>query len=188
MLWSTSFLLKSFIPSLTHIRWPHILFYIEIVFFPTHFPLSLPQLNTYIITTKMKFSSLIATAILASTALAAPSRDASLDKRKVTMCDSWDSYTDGNYVIYQNLWGESEATSGSQCTYVYGTSSGLLGWSTTWSWAGGSSSVKSYNNVDVIDINKKLSAISSIPSVWTWQWVYSVCVGWWMRRFLYFSL
>lgn len=114
----------------------------------------------------MKFSSLIVPAFLASTAFAAPS---SIKSRSVSLTGSWDSYIAGPYTIYQNLWGAAQATSGSQTTLVEGTTSGLLKWSTSWTWLGGSSSVKSYNNADVVDINKQLSAITSIPSIWKWK-------------------
>lgn len=114
----------------------------------------------------MKFSCLVASAFLASTVFAAPS---ALKPRSMSLTGSWNSYVDGDYTVYQNLWGESEATSGSQTTMVEGTTNGLLKWTTSWTWAGGSSSVKSYNNADVLDINKQLSAITSIPSVWNWK-------------------
>ncbi|GMF14102.1 unnamed protein product [Phytophthora lilii] len=31
-------------------------------------------------------------------------------------CDQWGTATTDDYIIYSNLWGESYATSGSQCT------------------------------------------------------------------------
>jgi hypothetical protein len=44
-----------------------------------------------------------------------------------------------------------------------------VAWSTSWTWAGGPTHVKSYSNVALENVNKKLSAVSSIPSVWKWS-------------------
>lgn len=119
----------------------------------------------------MKFTSSLATMVLAATsAFAAPTSTEptpTLDKRATTIsCDSWGSLTTGGYTIYHNNWGASAATSGSQCTYFTSLSGNTVAWSTSWSWAGGSSSVKSYSNVALENVNKQLSAVSSIPSVW----------------------
>jgi xyloglucan-specific endo-beta-1,4-glucanase len=55
---------------------------------------------------------------------------------------------------------------------VTGVSGTTLSWSTKWTWAGGSSSVKSFANAVVVQSSiKKVSAISTIPTVW--QWTYS---------------
>jgi len=126
----------------------------------------------------MKFSTAIAPAVLASSVLAAPSRtDSSLKARSSTMCGQWDTMTEGTYTIYQDLWGEAQASSGSQCTTVTGLTNGKLAWSTSWTWAGGSSSVKSYANAALQDIGKELSAISTIPSTWDWSYTGSNIVG-----------
>lgn len=118
----------------------------------------------------MKFTSSLATMVLAATsAFAAPTTEPTptLDKRATTIsCDSWGSLTTGGYTIYHNNWGASAATSGSQCTYFTSLSGNTVAWSTSWSWAGGSSNVKSYSNVALENVNKQLSAVSSIPSVW----------------------
>ncbi|KAI4597204.1 hypothetical protein KJ359_004716 [Pestalotiopsis sp. 9143b] len=119
----------------------------------------------------MKFTSSLATMVLAATsAFAAPTSTEptpTLDKRATTIsCDSWGSLVTGGYTIYHNNWGASAATSGSQCTYFTSLSGNTVAWSTSWSWAGGSSNVKSYSNVALENVNKQLSAVSSIPSVW----------------------
>ncbi|KUI67255.1 Xyloglucan-specific endo-beta-1,4-glucanase A [Cytospora mali] len=121
----------------------------------------------------MRFTAEIASAVLAATsAMAAPSKVVSaLSARSTELCDSWDGLTEGQYTIYQNNWGSSSATSGSQCTTFDSISGTTVVWSTSWSWAGGSSSVKSYSNVALESVNKQLSAVSSIPS--TWKWSYS---------------
>ncbi|KUI56554.1 Xyloglucan-specific endo-beta-1,4-glucanase A [Cytospora mali] len=121
----------------------------------------------------MRFTAEIASVVLAATsAMAAPSKVVSaLSARSTELCDSWDELTEGQYTIYQNNWGASSATSGSQCTTFDSISGTTVVWSTSWSWEGGSSSVKSYSNVALESVNKKLSAVSSIPS--TWKWSYS---------------
>lgn len=119
----------------------------------------------------MKFTAQIASLVLAATsALAAPSTPTSqLQARSSESCDSFAEWDDSPYTIYQNNWGSAEATSGSQCTTVDSVSDSTAVWSTSWTWVGGSSSVKSYSNVGLMSVNKQLSAISSIPSTWQWR-------------------
>lgn len=122
----------------------------------------------------MKFTSEIASLVLAATsALAAPAesspKTSALQVRADESCDSYASWTLSPYTIYHNNWGASSATSGSQCTTVDSVTDGDAVWSTSWTWAGGSSSVKSYSNVALINVNKQLSAVSSIPSTWDWR-------------------
>lgn len=119
----------------------------------------------------MKFSAQIASLVLVATgALAAPATSqASPLARRDESCDSFYEWDDSPYTIYQNNWGSSEATSGSQCTTVTSVSDSVAVWSTSWSWEGGSSSVKSYSNVGLMSVNQQLSAISSIPSTWDWR-------------------
>jgi hypothetical protein len=63
--------------------------------------------------------------------LAAANPTPVLDKRATTICGQWDSVATGAYTVYQDLWGMSSATSGSQCTTVTGISSNKLVWSTS---------------------------------------------------------
>lgn len=49
-------------------------------------------------------------------------------------------------------------------------SGSTLAWETSWTWAGGSSSVKSYANAGLTFTAKQLSAISSIPVTWDWTY------------------
>lgn len=122
--------------------------------------------KTTLLRVTMQLSFLIP-AVLATVAAASPTRV--LEKRATTMCDNWGSLETGGFTIYHNNWGAAQATSGSQCTTFDSITSGSVSWSTSWSWAGGSSSVKSYSNVALEDVNTQLSAISSIPSTWTWR-------------------
>jgi xyloglucan-specific endo-beta-1,4-glucanase len=111
--------------------------------------------------------------MLAATAVASPTPSQALDKRATTMCGSWESLETGAYTVYHNNWGASEATSGSQCTTFTSEVSNSVAWSTSWTWAGGAGHVKSYSNVALESVNKKLSAISTIPTKWTWRYVCS---------------
>lgn len=77
----------------------------------------------------------------------------------------------------QNLWGESAASSGSQCTGVDSLSGSSLKWHTKWSWAGGSSNVKSYANVVTKVTQKALSGITSLPSTWSYSYTGSSIVA-----------
>jgi len=115
----------------------------------------------------MKFSNLIAPAALASSALAAP---VALQERATTICGQWDTNVQAPYTIFQDLWGEASATSGSQCTTITGITSGKLAWSTSWTWAGGPGQVKSFANADIPTIGKELSTITTIPTVWDWSY------------------
>jgi xyloglucan-specific endo-beta-1,4-glucanase len=115
---------------------------------------------------KMKFPIPILTLFLAG-ALANPTP---VEKRATTMCGGWGTVPTAGFTVYHNNWGSSAATSGSQCTTFNSVSSAKsFSWSTAWSWAGGNVNVKSYSNVALENVNKKLSAISSIPSTWTWR-------------------
>lgn len=122
----------------------------------------------------MKFTTEIASLVLAATsALAAPAesspKDSPLQARTDESCATYYSWTETPYIIYHNNWGASQATSGSQCTTVDSVSNDDAAWSTSWSWEGGSSSVKSYSNVALTNVGKQLSSVSSIPSTWDWR-------------------
>jgi len=116
----------------------------------------------------MKFTQAILPFVFSAAAVAAPT--ATLDKRASTICGQWDSVVTGTYTVYQDLWNEAQATSGSQCTTVTSDTSGTLAWSTSWTWAGASSQVKSYANTVVTSTVKQISAITSIPSTWKWSY------------------
>lgn len=78
-------------------------------------------------------------------------------------CGQWDTVTAGSYSLLLDLWGESGATSGSQCANLVSLSGSTISWKTTWTWTGGSG-VKSFSNIQLNQgINQQLSAISTIP-------------------------
>jgi len=84
-------------------------------------------------------------------------------------CGQWDTVTAGNYTLFLDLWGESGATSGSQCSQITSLSGNTIAWKTTFNWVGGNG-VKSFSNIQQnLGINKQLSAIKSMPATWKWS-------------------
>ncbi|KAF7369095.1 Glycoside hydrolase family 12 protein [Mycena venus] len=84
-------------------------------------------------------------------------------------CGQWDSVVAGSYSLLLDQWGLSGASSGSDCASLTSLTGTTLAWKTTWTWTGGTG-VKSFTNINVNSgINKQLSAIKSIPAVWTWS-------------------
>ncbi|KAG8807630.1 hypothetical protein FRC19_006414, partial [Serendipita sp. 401] len=83
---------------------------------------------------------------------------------------TWGTYASGSFTVFQNLWGASAATSGSQCMNVNSVSGSTFAWDTTWTWAGGPYNVKSYDNVAYnIATGVQVSKITSIPTTWNWS-------------------
>ncbi|EIW75755.1 hypothetical protein CONPUDRAFT_159157 [Coniophora puteana RWD-64-598 SS2] len=104
-------------------------------------------------------------------ALASPALLKRVDTSQV--CGQYDTVTAGNYELLTDLWGESDATSGSQCSQITSQSGSDIAWTTTWTWTGGSS-VKSFSNIQLNEgINVQLSTISSMPTTWDWSYAYS---------------
>ncbi|KAF5879368.1 putative xyloglucan-specific endo-beta glucanase precursor protein [Botrytis fragariae] len=117
----------------------------------------------------MKFTQSLVSLALATVAVASPTPTPTLEKRATTICGQWDTVATGTYTVFQNLWNITGFT-GSQCSTVTSDTSNSLVWSTSWSWAGGSSQVKSYANVGLNMAAKQVSAISTIPSTWKWSY------------------
>jgi xyloglucan-specific endo-beta-1,4-glucanase len=113
----------------------------------------------------MRFTTLPALALL-STALAVPTE---LVSRAAAQCGQYQSQTSGPYTLYTNGWGWSSGT-GSQCSQVDSLTGSSLAWSTTWSWSGTPNQVKSYTNIDTPFTKKQLSAYTSIPTTWKWNY------------------
>lgn len=114
----------------------------------------------------LELTSAAPTELLAEESRSLAPTPATLQERSTTTCDQWGSVTTGTYIVYNDLWGESSATSGSQCITVSGLTNAILSWSTSWTWAGGSSSVKSYANAALVFTPRTLAAISSLTAVW----------------------
>ncbi|RLN90906.1 hypothetical protein BBJ28_00000323 [Nothophytophthora sp. Chile5] len=87
-------------------------------------------------------------------------------------CDQWGTTTSGDYIIYNDLWGESYATSGSQCTGLDSNDGSTIAWHTNYSWAGASTQVKSYANAALQFDAVQLSGVSSIPSTMEYTYTY----------------
>nr|AJA40324.1 xyloglucan-specific endo-beta-D-1,4-glucanase [Penicillium oxalicum] len=91
--------------------------------------------------------------------------------RRSDFCDQWGSVTTGNYIVYNNLWGQSADPSGHQCTGVDSLKGNTIAWHTSFGWTGASSSVKSFANIALKFTAKTLKSVKSINS--TWKWSYS---------------
>jgi xyloglucan-specific endo-beta-1,4-glucanase len=75
----------------------------------------------------MRFSTSVSIAALAVAAASAPTNTV----KRADSCGQWDSIQTGSYTVYNNLWGESAATSGSQCFGVDGLSGNTVSWHTS---------------------------------------------------------
>ncbi|KAG5914659.1 hypothetical protein E4U42_000368 [Claviceps africana] len=116
----------------------------------------------------MKITASLALSGLVASALATP-----LDHSKrgaQSFCGGFGTSSAGPYTLYHNNWGAGAASSGQQCTAFSPLQGDSVSWSTTWSWQGGPSSVKSYSNLGLAHVNRRLSDVRSIPSRWSWTY------------------
>jgi len=89
--------------------------------------------------------------------------------RATQVCGQYDTVTAGSYSLLTDLWGEANATSGSQCSTLESVSGNTVAWSTEYTWTGGTS-IKSFSNIQLnVGVNQQLSAISTIASSWDWS-------------------
>ncbi|KAK0455173.1 glycoside hydrolase family 12 protein [Desarmillaria tabescens] len=96
-----------------------------------------------------------------------------LAKRGSVLSGQWDTESEagGRFILENNLWGMSAATSGSQTSQVTATNGNTTTWHTTYTWQGGNFNVKSFANLDLrVGLGKTISSISSIPVTWTWSY------------------
>jgi xyloglucan-specific endo-beta-1,4-glucanase len=75
----------------------------------------------------MKLLASVHVATLAATAIAVPTNTI----KRADSCGDWDSVETGSYTVYNNLWGASSATSGSQCFGVDGLDGNTVSWHTS---------------------------------------------------------
>ncbi|RMZ07765.1 hypothetical protein D0862_04158 [Hortaea werneckii] len=116
----------------------------------------------------MKATTAFASGSLLALSAAAPTRTE--NKRSATSdCSQYGETTVGNYIVYNDLWGQDNG-SGSQCVTVTGVADDSLEWSTTWSWSDNKNDVKSYSNAVVDADSVQLSSISSMKSSWDWKY------------------
>ncbi|KAG6812399.1 hypothetical protein H0H92_003080 [Tricholoma furcatifolium] len=111
----------------------------------------------------------------------APAAELELQTRATSIdtsshCGQYDTVVAGQYTLYLDQWGESDATSGSDCASLTSLSGTTIAWKTTWTWTGGTS-VKSFTNIGLDSgLNVQLSSISTIPVYAfhyrsaTWDW------------------
>ena len=90
---------------------------------------------------------------------------------ETTFCGQYAEITTSNgYYIINNLWGESAATSGSECTFYNGVAGSGVSWGTTWTWEGGQYNVKSYPHSGLTFTPKTIANIGSMPSNFDWSY------------------
>ena len=78
-------------------------------------------------------------------------------------CGQWDTVTAGSYSLLLDLWGESGATSGSQCANLVSLDGSTVAWTTNWTWSGGNG-VKTFTDIQLNQgIGTQLSKIKSMP-------------------------
>jgi len=93
-------------------------------------------------------------------------------------CGQWDTTTTSSgYTIFNNLWGESAATSGSQCTGLDSSSGNTVAWHTSWTWAGGNFNVKSFANAGKSFTPGLVSSLASVPTTMVYTYTGSGMVA-----------
>ena len=75
----------------------------------------------------MKTAAIVSAALCVAFGTALPTE---VVKRATHSCGQYDSVETGSYTVYNNLWGESSATSGSECFGVKGLSGNTVSWHT----------------------------------------------------------
>ncbi|KAK0210167.1 glycoside hydrolase family 12 protein [Desarmillaria ectypa] len=113
--------------------------------------------------------SILAVAAFASV-LASPIPDQetkALAKRGSVLSGQWSTESEvpsfRRFILENNLWGMSAATSGSQTSQVTSTNGNTITWHTTYTWQDA--------NLDLrVGLGKAISSISSIPVTWTWSY------------------
>lgn len=78
---------------------------------------------------RMKYAT--AALALAGAVAVSASPTPTIEKR-AEICGQWDSATTGSYTLYQDLWGEDNASSGSQCSEIDSLSGSDIAWHTTY--------------------------------------------------------
>jgi xyloglucan-specific endo-beta-1,4-glucanase len=118
----------------------------------------------------MKISLALASALLSAGVMSAKSSSARVGRQQA-LCDQYAYWSGNGYEILNNLWGRDAATSGSQCTYVDGSSSNGVAFRTTWTWQGGENNVKSYVYAGKqVAKGRKISTISSMQTSVSWSY------------------
>ncbi|KAA8648521.1 hypothetical protein EYZ11_012884 [Aspergillus tanneri] len=107
---------------------------------------------------------------LAALALGSPALASTLTRRD-DFCGQWDTIKQGDFILYNNLWGKDNADiGGRQCTGLDSASGNEIAWHTGWTWSGGQGQVKSFANVAYQFPATQLSSLSKIPTTFNWQY------------------
>lgn len=118
----------------------------------------------------MRSAIALTSSLLSIGALSAPSVPPLLERQQ-SLCAQYAYWSGNGYEILNNLWGQSAASSGSQCTYVDGSSSNGVSWHTAWTWQGGENNVKSYvYSGKQIAKGRNISSISSMQTSVSWSY------------------
>jgi xyloglucan-specific endo-beta-1,4-glucanase len=108
---------------------------------------------------------------LASLATSSPLTTSLVSRQQATLCDQYGYWSGNGYEINNNNWGRGSASSGSQCTYVDGSSGSGVRWHTTWTWAGGDNNVKSYaNSGKQFARGLRISSLSNMQTSVSWSY------------------
>lgn len=118
----------------------------------------------------------VAAALLASSVQAVPTplhkgASTKMHERRdaiASVCTQNNIINTADFILYNNLWGKADATSGSQCTHLDFSNLNSISWQTNWTWEG-AADVKSYSNAVLNIPATQLSSITSLESTWSWK-------------------
>ncbi|KAL2837577.1 concanavalin A-like lectin/glucanase domain-containing protein [Aspergillus pseudoustus] len=89
--------------------------------------------------------------------------------KRADTCGQWEIVPAGQFNVYNNLWGQGNGD-GEGCVGVDSASSPIA-WHSTWTWAGGEGTVKSYQNAVPSNFTPmQVSGLSSIMTSWDWSY------------------
>ncbi|OWZ08810.1 Cell 12A endoglucanase [Phytophthora megakarya] len=80
-------------------------------------------------------------------------------------CGQWNLTETDDYTLYNNLWGQSNDTKGTQCTGLDSVKGSHIAWHTSYNWKGSKFQVKSFANAALKFDKVQLSKVKSIPSI-----------------------
>lgn len=90
--------------------------------------------------------------------------------RRDDLCDQYATVNQGDFTLYNNLWGKDQADNGSQCTGLDSVDDNTIAWHSTWTWQGGEGQVKSFPNAAYQVEAKTLDSVQSMTTKWEWRY------------------
>lgn len=90
--------------------------------------------------------------------------------RRGDLCDQYATANQGDFILYNNAWGQDQADNGSQCTGLDSGRGSSIAWHSGWTWQGGEGSVKSFPNAAYQFDAKTLDSVKSITTKWEWRY------------------